>query len=146
MYIVAPESTGSAVLVEERNVEGTVKQVPIYFVSEALSRSKLLYSEMERLAYFIAMAKRKLRQYFEAHQIIIPTSYPLKDIFRNRESLRRIAKWTTELAEYTIEVTSFGWQTGLRAPNQLSRQYHPKLGKYTVTTHTVTKGSGPRQS
>lgn len=103
LYIAALESTLSIVLMEERTIKGTAKQVPIYFVSEALSGSKLLYLEMEKLAYSTVMEKRKLRQYFEAHRIIIPTSYPLKDIVRNRESSPRIAKWAVELAEYTIE-------------------------------------------
>lgn len=92
LYIVASESAVSAVLVEERNIEGTVRQVLIYFVSEAIASSKLFYSKMEKLAYTIVIAKHKLRQYFEFHCIIIPTSHPLKDIVRNRESLTQIAK------------------------------------------------------
>ena len=51
----------SAALVEEHIVKGALKQVPIYFVSEALNGSKLLYSEMEKMAYAIVMAARKLR-------------------------------------------------------------------------------------
>ena len=54
----------SAALVEERTVEGTLKQLPIYFVSEALNGSKLLYSEMEKMAYAVVMTARKLRHYF----------------------------------------------------------------------------------
>ena len=33
-------------------------------ISEALSGSKLLYSEMEKMAYAVVMAARKLRHYF----------------------------------------------------------------------------------
>lgn len=58
---------------------------------------------MEKLAYAIIVSKRKLRPYFEAHRLIIPTSHPLKDIIRNRESSPRISKWAAELAEYTVE-------------------------------------------
>ena len=54
----------SAALMEERMAKGTPKQFPIYFVFEALSRSKLLYSEMEKMAYAVVMAARKLRHYF----------------------------------------------------------------------------------
>ena len=46
LYIATSSSAVSAALVEERMVEGTLKQSPIYFVSEALNGSKLLYSEM----------------------------------------------------------------------------------------------------
>jgi RsiW-degrading membrane proteinase PrsW (M82 family) len=64
LYIATSNSTVSAALVEEGMVEETLKQLPIYFVSKALSRSKLLYSEMEKMAYAVVMAARKLRHYF----------------------------------------------------------------------------------
>ena len=65
LYIVTSISTVSAALVEERMVKETLKQLQIYFVSEALSGSKLLYSEMEKMAYAVVMATRKLRHYFQ---------------------------------------------------------------------------------
>ena len=54
----------SAALVEEKIVEGTLKQLPIYLVSKALNGSKLFYSEMEKMAYAVVMAARKLCHYF----------------------------------------------------------------------------------
>jgi hypothetical protein len=36
------------------------------------------------------MASRKLRHYFQAYHIIVPSSQPLKDIMRNREAIGRI--------------------------------------------------------
>ena len=92
----------SATLLEKRTVEGDLKQIPIYFVSEALSGSKLLYSEMEKLAYTMVMAARKLRHYFQSFKIKVPTSYPLRDMFENREASGRIRKWATQLASHTI--------------------------------------------
>ena len=64
LYIATSGVAVSATLVEERIVDGLLKLVPIYFVSEALSGSKLLYSEMEKMAYTVVMAARKLRHYF----------------------------------------------------------------------------------
>jgi hypothetical protein len=64
LYIVATDTAVSAVLVEERKEANALKQFPIYYVSEALSGSKLFYSEMEKMAYAVVMAKRKLRHYF----------------------------------------------------------------------------------
>jgi ribonuclease HI len=49
------------------------------------------------------MASRKLRHYFQAYHIIVPSSQPLKDIMRNREATRRIGKWDAELNEFTID-------------------------------------------
>ena len=96
----------SAALVEECMVEGALTQAPIYFVSEALNGSKLLYSEMEKMAYAVVMAARKLRYYFQSHKIKVPTSFPLRDMFENREASGRIGKWATQLAEHTIDFVS----------------------------------------
>ena len=93
----------SAALVEERMVEGTLKQLPIYFVSEALNRSKLLYSEMEKMAYAVVMVARKFRYYFQSCRIKVPTFFPLRDMFENREASRIIGKWATQLASHTID-------------------------------------------
>jgi hypothetical protein len=49
------------------------------------------------------MASRKLRHYFQAYHIIVPSSQPLKDIMRNREATGRIGKWAMELNEFTID-------------------------------------------
>ena len=102
LYIVTSNSAVSAALVQKSMAEGTLKQFPIYFVSEALSGSKLLYSEMEKLAYTMVRAARKLRHYFQSFKIKVPTSYPLRDMFENREASGRIEKWATQLASHTI--------------------------------------------
>ena len=49
------------------------------------------------------MASRKLRHYFQAYHIIVPSSQPLKDIMRNREATGRVGKWASELNEFTID-------------------------------------------
>ena len=103
LYIATSNSAVSAALVEERMAKGTLKQFPIYFVSEALNGSKLLYSEMEKLAYVVVMAARKLRHYFQSFKIKVPTSYPLRDMFKNKEASGRIGKWATQLAAHTID-------------------------------------------
>ena len=103
LYIATSSSAVSAALVEVRMVEGSLKQLPIYFVSEALNRSKLIYSEMEKMAYAVVMAARKLRHYFQSFKIKVPTFFPLRDMFENREASGRIGKWATQLASHTID-------------------------------------------
>ena len=75
LYIATSSFVVSAALVEERMVEETLKQLPIYFVSESLSRSKLLYSEMEKMSYAVVMAAKKLRHYFQSFKINVPTFF-----------------------------------------------------------------------
>jgi hypothetical protein len=100
--VAASHSAVSAALVQEKLEGQTKKQVPVYFVSEVLSLSKKNYTKLEKVLYAVLMASRKLRHYFHAYHIIVPSSQPLKDIMRNREATGRVGKWATELNEFTI--------------------------------------------
>jgi hypothetical protein len=73
-------------LVQEKEGEGKFKQIPVYFASEGLSGSKLFYSELEKIAYAVVMAARKLRHYFDGHRIRVITNQPLNDLFANKEA------------------------------------------------------------
>jgi hypothetical protein len=73
------------------------------FAFEALSGSKIFYSELEKIAYAVIMAGRKLRHYFECHRIRVITNQPLSDLFANREASTRIIKWGAELSEYIVD-------------------------------------------
>jgi ribonuclease HI len=103
LYLSASNSPVSAVLVQEKEEEGKLKQIPVYFASEALSGSKLFYSELEKIAYAVVMAARKLRHYFEGHRIRVITNQLLNDLFANKEASTRIIKWGAELSEYTVD-------------------------------------------
>jgi hypothetical protein len=81
----ASNSAVSVVLVQEKEEDGKLKQIPVYFALEALSGSKIFYSELEKIAYAVIMAARKLRQYFEGHRIRFITNQPLSDWFANRD-------------------------------------------------------------
>ena len=69
LYLAASPTTISAVLVEEKEHENKLKQFLVYFMSEALSGAKLNYLELEKIAYTVVMASRKLKHYFQAHRI-----------------------------------------------------------------------------
>jgi hypothetical protein len=103
LYVSASNSAVSTVLVQEKEEEGKLKHIPVYFTSEALSGSKIFYSELEKIAYAEIMAARKLRHYFEGHRIWVITNQPLNDLFANREASTRIIKWGAELSEYIVD-------------------------------------------
>jgi hypothetical protein len=90
--VSALNSAVSAVLVQEKEEEGKFKQILVYFASESLSSSKFFYSELEKIAYAVIMAARKLRHYFEGHRIRVITNQPLNDLFTNKEASTRIIK------------------------------------------------------
>ena len=56
------------------------------------------YTEIEKIAYAVLISSRKLKHYFEAHEITLPSSQPLGDIFSSKEAFGRIGKWATELS------------------------------------------------
>jgi hypothetical protein len=74
LYVAASYSAVSAALVQEKLEGQTKKQAPVYFVSEVLSLSKKNYTELEKVLYVVLMASRKLRHYFQAYHIIVPSS------------------------------------------------------------------------
>jgi len=68
-----------------------------------LSGAKLNYSELEKIAYTVVMASRKLKHYFHAHRINVLLAQPLEALFRNSEAIRRIRKWATKLNEFVVD-------------------------------------------
>jgi len=102
LYVAASEHAVSAVLVHERNEHKGVVQKPIYYVSKALLGAKLNYTEIEKIAYAVLSTSRKLKHYFQSHEIKVPISQPLGDILRNKEASGRIGKWAAELSQFDI--------------------------------------------
>jgi hypothetical protein len=47
---------------------------------------------LEKIAYAVIMASRKLRHYFEVHKVRVTTNRGLGDLFRNPEASAKIAK------------------------------------------------------
>jgi ribonuclease HI len=78
-------------------------QKPVYYVSEVLHEAKTKYLEMHKLIYAILVASRKLRHYFQAHRVVVVTSYLLKAILHNSNAMGNIAKWVVELAEFQLD-------------------------------------------
>jgi hypothetical protein len=54
----------SVVIVKENQEEHQKKQLPVYYVSEILDGAKKFYIEMEKVAYAVIMASRKIKHYF----------------------------------------------------------------------------------
>ena len=64
----------------------------VYFISEVLSETKTRYQQIQKLLYTVALARCKLRHYFEAHPVTVVSSFPLREIIHNPEVTGRIAK------------------------------------------------------
>ena len=57
---------------------------------------------MEKLIIALVTTFRKLRPYFQAHTVEVPTEYPMKQILHKPETSRRLIKWTIEFSEFDI--------------------------------------------
>ena len=98
LYVAASHAAVSATRVQEKQDGQIKKQAPVYFISEVLRPSnKEELHRIGKVMYVVLMASRKLRHYFQAYHIIVPSSQPLKDIMRNREAIGRVGKWAAEL-------------------------------------------------
>lgn len=102
IYVAATPQTVSGVLVvEQANI-----QRPVYYVSEVLHGPKERYRQVQKLLYDLLMFSRKLRHYFQAHKVVVPTGYPFGQVHGNRESSGRIAKWAVELGAFDLHFIS----------------------------------------
>lgn len=74
----------------------------MYFVSRGLQGPELNYPALEKLVLALIYVARRLRRYFQAHQIKVLTNCPIKQILLKPETSGRLAKWTIELDEHDI--------------------------------------------
>ncbi|KAL5564424.1 hypothetical protein UlMin_027588 [Ulmus minor] len=98
LYLAVSKGAVSSTLVREE--EGV--QWPIYYTSKSLLNAETRYPEVEKLALALMIAARKLRPYFQALTIIVPTKFPLKQILQKPDTSGRLAKWSIELGEFDI--------------------------------------------
>ena len=98
LYLAVSEFATSASLVRERD---RVQQ-PVYYYSRALRGAEERYPKMAKLILALVTTSRKLRPYFQAHTVEVPTEYPMKQILHKLETSRRLMKWDIELSEFDI--------------------------------------------
>ena len=75
----------------------------MYYTSKALRGVEGRYPLIEKLAFTLITASRKLRHYFQAHVINVMTDRPLKKAMNKLEAIGRLIQWAVELSEFDIQ-------------------------------------------
>ena len=78
-------------------------QKPIYYTSQALRKAEERYLPMEKLAFALVTAARKLKPYFQAHTVVILTDRPLQRAMSNLDVAGQLALWAIELSKFDIQ-------------------------------------------
>uniref|UniRef100_A0A2N9IZQ4 RNase H type-1 domain-containing protein n=1 Tax=Fagus sylvatica TaxID=28930 RepID=A0A2N9IZQ4_FAGSY len=82
---VSPTAVSSALIREEERL-----QLPVYYTSRALRGAEERYPPMEKLAFALVTAARKLRPYFQAHTIVLLTNHPLRKAMNKLDAAGRL--------------------------------------------------------
>ena len=86
LYLSASNAAVGAVLIKD---EGG-RQQPIYYVSQVLKDAETRYPSVEKFAYALVMASRKLRHYFQGRDIKVITNQPLRKILHKPDLSERV--------------------------------------------------------
>ena len=95
---VTPHAVSSTLMKEEGRI-----QKPVYYTSRALKGAEGRYPQIEKLAFALITASRKLRHYFQAYVINVMTDHPLKKAMNKLEATGRLIQWAVELSEFDIK-------------------------------------------
>ena len=83
-----------------------VVQRLVYFISSLLQAARSRYSGVQNFIFVLVMASRKLCHYFQAHEIMVVTRFPLQRILRNPKATGRIVEWAFELSSFGLKFES----------------------------------------
>ena len=93
LYLAVSNTAISSTLIrEERNI-----QKPVYYTSQAFQGAKASYPRMEKIAFALLVASRKLHPYFQAHHIVVMTNQPIRKMMNKIDAAGRLIQWAIEL-------------------------------------------------
>ena len=99
LYLAVSATAVSAALIRK---EGKT-QLPVYYVNQAFQGAEAKYPRIEKIAFALIVASRKLRPYFQANLILVMTNQPIKKSMNKSEVAGRMVQWAIELNQFNIE-------------------------------------------
>ena len=67
---------------------------------------EIRYPKLDKLAMIVVHTSKKLRQYFQAHSIIIRIKFSLWKILQRPKTSERLVQWSVQLGEFDISYES----------------------------------------
>ena len=80
---VSNTAVSSALIKKEENIQNLV-----YYTSRAFQGAKENYPRMEKIAFALLVASRKLRPYFQVHSIIVMTDQPIRKTMKKIDAAK----------------------------------------------------------
>ena len=74
LYLTVSATLVSTALIWEEDKT----EFPVYYVSQAFQRAEAKYPRIEKIAFTLIVASRKLSPYFQANPILVMTDQPIK--------------------------------------------------------------------
>lgn len=76
--------TASTMAVSDALMKDDIRvQHPIFYSSRILSDAEMRYTKFEKLTYALLVASQKLKQYFQAYEIVVLTDQPIRQILNS---------------------------------------------------------------
>ena len=131
LYTDASDFAVGAILVQT-DEHGTER--PIHFLSHQLSAVQRRWATVEKEAFAVIHALRKLRPYLYSADFIVLTDHkPLRSLFSNEMQNTKIQRWAVMLAEYGARIEHRQGKNNVRA-DMLSWIEHDQLSVITGTS------------
>ncbi|XP_017426213.1 uncharacterized protein LOC108334788 [Vigna angularis] len=137
LYIAASHHAVSAALIQEAP---SLKL--IYFVSRTLQGAEERYSRIEKIALALLTASRRLRPYFQSHQVIVRTDHPIAKILRKPDLAGRMVSWSVELSEFGLRYEPRGSVKGQHLADFAAESLPPPEDSITNWLLSVDGSSG----
>ena len=86
LYLVVSATAVNAALIREEDK----KKLLVYYVSQAFQGAETKYPRIEKIAFALIVASRKLRPYFQANPILVMTDQSIKKSMNKPEVAGRM--------------------------------------------------------
>jgi len=96
LYLAVSNIAVSSTLIrEERNVQKSV-----YYTSQAFQKVEVSYPRMEKIAFVVLVASRKLRPYFQAYPVVVMIDQPIRKTMNKIDVIGRLIQCAIELGQF----------------------------------------------